>query len=115
MNKKFGLFILLGMLLGSTFGTFLAAPLENSLLGVALGALGGVFIGWFIAAAFKETKNPSTNSQIAQPKSRRGMWIGIGLALGAGIGMAMQNIAVGMGIGLLMGVVMETVQVRKID
>lgn len=115
MDKKIGLFILLGMLIGGTFGIFLAAPLENPLLGVALGALGGVFIGWFIAAAFLETKNPSVNSQIAQPKSRRGMWIGIGLALGARIGMAIQNIAVGMGIGLLMGVVMETLQARKID
>jgi hypothetical protein len=113
MNKKFGLFILLGLLLGGTFGIFFAAPLENPLLGVALHAL--AFIGWFIAAAFIGTKNLSTNSQIAQPKSSRGMWIGIGLALGAGIGMAMQNIAVGMGIGLLMGVVMETLQARKID
>jgi hypothetical protein len=82
---------------------------------VGVGALGGIFLGWFIAAAFAKMKNLSTNSQIAQPKSRRGMWIGIGLALSAGIGMAMQNIAVGMGIGLLMGVVMETLQARKID
>ncbi len=115
MNKKFGLFILLGMFIGGTFGTFFAAPLENPLMGMGLGALGGVFIGWFIAAAFTEKANPSTDSHIAQPKSHRGMWIGIGLALGAGIGMAMQNLAVGMGIGLLMGVVMETLQARKID
>ncbi|MBL8079923.1 MAG: hypothetical protein JNM55_18285 [Anaerolineales bacterium] len=114
MNKKFGLFILLGLFLGGTFGIFFAAPLENPLLGVAIGALGGVFIGWFIAAEFTETKNPSNNSQTAQPKPHRGMWIGIGLALGAGIGMAMQNLTVGMGIGLLMGVVMETLQVRKV-
>jgi hypothetical protein len=115
MDKKFGLFILLGLLIGGTFGIFFGAPLENPLLGVGVGALGGIFLGWFIAAAFAKMKNLSTNSQIAQPKSRRGMWIGIGLALSAGIGMAMQNIAVGMGIGLLMGVVMETLQARKID
>jgi hypothetical protein len=115
MDKKFGLFILAGLLIGSTFGIFFGPVLENPLLGVGLGALGGVFIGWFVAAAFTESKNPSTNSQVARPVSRRGMWIGIGLALGAGIGMAMQNIAVGMGIGLLMGVVMETLQVRKND
>lgn len=114
MNKTFGLFIFLGLLIGGTFGILFGARLENPLLGVGLGALGGVFLGWFIAAAFTETKNHSTNSQIAQPKSRRGMWIGIGLALGAGIGVAMQNIGVGMGIGFLMGVVMETLQGRKI-
>jgi len=115
MTKKFGLFILSGLLIGGIFGIFFAAPLENPLLGVGVGALGGVFLGWFIAAVFAEMKNPSINSQISQPKSRRGMWIGIGLALGAGIGMAMQNIAAGMGIGLLMGVVMETLQVQIND
>ncbi len=57
MNKKFGLFILLGLLIGGTFGTFFGAALENPFWGVALGALGGVFIGWFIAAAAMENKN----------------------------------------------------------
>jgi len=56
MNKNFGLFILLGLLVGGTFGIFFGAPLENPLLGVGLGALGGVFIGWFIAAAAMENE-----------------------------------------------------------
>jgi len=56
MNKKFGLFILLGLLFGGTFGIFFGAPLENPLLGVEFGALGGVFIGWFIAAAVIENE-----------------------------------------------------------
>ncbi len=56
MNKKFGLFILLGLLVGSTFGIFFGPVLENPLLGVGLGALGGVFIGWFIAAAVIENE-----------------------------------------------------------
>jgi ABC-type uncharacterized transport system permease subunit len=57
MNKKFGIFILLGMLIGATFGVFLGAALENPLLGVSLGALVGVFLGWFIAAAVIENQN----------------------------------------------------------
>jgi uncharacterized protein YcfJ len=57
MNKKFGLFILLGLIVGGTFGTFFGPVLGNPLLGVGLGVLGGVFIGWFIAAAAMENKN----------------------------------------------------------
>jgi len=47
---------LLGLLVGGTFGIFFGAPLENRLLGVGLGALGGAFIGWFIAAAVIENE-----------------------------------------------------------
>jgi uncharacterized membrane protein YfcA len=111
MDKKLGLIILIGLLIGGTIGILFEARFENPLLGVGLGALGGVFLTSFIAIALRTTKNASTNSIKAQPKSRRGMWIGIGLILGAGLGVAMQNIAVGMGIGVLMGVIMETLRV----
>ena len=56
MNKKFGLFILLGLFVGSTFGIFIGPVLGNPLLGVGIGALGGVFIGWFIATAAMENE-----------------------------------------------------------
>jgi len=49
MNKKFGYYVFGGMLIGALFGTF-GAVNGNSILGIAIGAFGGAFIGWFIAA-----------------------------------------------------------------
>lgn len=57
MNKKFGLFILGGLAVGASFGTFIGAAMENMRLGIAFGAIGGLFIGWFIAAAVFENEN----------------------------------------------------------
>lgn len=51
MERKFGYYILLGLLIGVIFGTSLGAANGNTLWGIGLGALGGVFIGWFVAAA----------------------------------------------------------------
>jgi len=45
MAKKFGVFILLGLLLGGWLGASLGAANGNPLWGLALGALGGFFIG----------------------------------------------------------------------
>jgi len=56
MNKKLGLFILLGLTIGASFGVFMGAAIENTPLGIALGAMGGLFIGWFIAAAVLENE-----------------------------------------------------------
>lgn len=56
MNKKFGLFILLGLAIGATFGMFIGAAIGNIPLGVAFGAIGGLFIGWFIFAAVLENE-----------------------------------------------------------
>jgi ABC-type uncharacterized transport system permease subunit len=54
MKRKFGLYIFLGLLIGAFFGMFLAAGSANPFLGIGGGALAGVFIGWFIAAAVLE-------------------------------------------------------------
>ena len=54
MNKKFGLYIVLGLILGAVFGNFFGPIVGNTALAMKLGALGGVFIGWFIAAAVIE-------------------------------------------------------------
>lgn len=65
MNKKFGLYIILGLIVGANFGIFFGPALGNPSLSIALGALGGVFIGWFISVAVLEySKNKDkTNDQ----------------------------------------------------
>ncbi len=61
MNKKFGLFILLGLVIGSMFGLPLGAANGNPIWGLGLGALVGVFLGWFIAAVVLENQNSKKN------------------------------------------------------
>ena len=56
MDKKFGYYVFGGLLIGAVFGSLWTAN-GNSLLGMALGALAGVAIGWFIAAAALEKNN----------------------------------------------------------
>jgi ABC-type uncharacterized transport system permease subunit len=56
MDKKFGYYIFGGLLIGAVFGSLWATN-GNILLGVAFGALAGVAIGWFIAAAVLEKSN----------------------------------------------------------
>lgn len=51
MNKKFGLSIVLGCFVGAVFGAAFIPVIGNGALGVGGGALAGVFVGWFIAAA----------------------------------------------------------------
>jgi uncharacterized protein YcfJ len=54
MERKFGIYVFLGLLIGALFGTGLGAANGNPILGIGGGALAGVFIGWFIAAAVME-------------------------------------------------------------
>ena len=57
MNKKFGMFVFLGLLIGAAFGSLLGSANGNPLAGLGLGALVGVFLGWFIAAALLGNQN----------------------------------------------------------
>jgi hypothetical protein len=57
MERRFGYYILLGLLIGAVLGVGLGAAIGNTALGVGLGALGGVFIGWFAAAAALEKRS----------------------------------------------------------
>lgn len=60
MNKQFGLFIVVGLAVGASFGVFIGTAIENTPLGIALGAmgaLGGLFLGWFLAAAVLENES----------------------------------------------------------
>ena len=51
MDKKFGYYVLVGLLIGAVFGSSLTSANGNIFLGSGIGALIGVFLGWFIAAA----------------------------------------------------------------
>ena len=50
MDKKFGYYIFGGALIGAFLGLIWSAG-GNSLMGLGIGALVGVAIGWFAAAA----------------------------------------------------------------
>lgn len=54
MDKNFGLYIVWGILVGAIFGVSLSPASGNLALGALEGAIAGIFIGWFIAAAVKE-------------------------------------------------------------
>ena len=57
MERKFGYYIVLGLLIGVVFGMGLGAANGNTIWGIGLGALFGVFIGWFVAAAALQNRN----------------------------------------------------------
>ncbi|NJO81784.1 MAG: hypothetical protein HC828_02750 [Blastochloris sp.] len=57
MERTFGLYIVLGLVIGAVFGMGLGATTGNVLWGIGLGALAGVFLGWFVAAAMFENQN----------------------------------------------------------
>jgi uncharacterized protein YcfJ len=64
MEKKYGAYVFPGLLIGAIFGTGLGAANGNAILGSAGGALVGVFIGWFIAAAaIEKEKMEKKNDQ----------------------------------------------------
>ena len=50
MDKKFGYYIFGGALIGAFLGLIWSAG-NNPLVGLGMGALIGVFLGWFAAAA----------------------------------------------------------------
>lgn len=56
MGRKFSIYIVAGLAIGAVFGSGMGAANENALLGTGLGALLGMYIGWFIAAAAYNNK-----------------------------------------------------------
>ena len=56
MDRKLGLLIFGGMLIGALFGLIFAGPNGNDLLGLGGGAFIGAAIGWFAAAAIMERR-----------------------------------------------------------
>jgi ABC-type uncharacterized transport system permease subunit len=53
MDKKFGYYAFGGALIGAFLGLAWSAG-NNPVAGLGIGALVGLFIGWFIAAAVRE-------------------------------------------------------------
>jgi hypothetical protein len=51
LDDKFGYYMIAGLLIGAVFGLGLGAARGNNLLGIAIGALAGIFVGWFVAVA----------------------------------------------------------------
>lgn len=51
MDEKGARIAFLGLAIGGAFGLILGAASGNTLVGLGLGALAGVFIGWFATAS----------------------------------------------------------------
>jgi ABC-type uncharacterized transport system permease subunit len=62
MDKKFGYYIFGGMLLGALFGMLWAGS-GNPILSIAIGALIGTSIGWFVAAYVMEKEKEKKRSK----------------------------------------------------
>ena len=61
LEDKFGYYLIAGLLIGTVFGLGLGAARGNNLLGIGIGALTGVFIGWFVAVAtYPQAVKPDT-------------------------------------------------------
>ena len=54
-NKVFGYFIFGGLLIGALFGLIWSGGV-NPLMGVGIGAMVGISIGWFAGAAYFEQR-----------------------------------------------------------
>jgi membrane associated rhomboid family serine protease len=71
MDKKFGLYIVLGLFIGAIFGVSFTSVTHNDMLAISGGALAGVFIGWFIAATVRERtihrQSQNTNDRTSKP------------------------------------------------
>ena len=63
MNKKHALYILAGLVLGAIFGGALGSAIKNAPLATGLGAVGGVFLGWFITAVVREMENEKNEKE----------------------------------------------------
>ncbi len=54
MDRKIGGYIVAGLAIGSALGLMWGPMIGNTALGIGIGALAGVFIGWFAAAAIRK-------------------------------------------------------------
>ena len=54
MDRKFGTYVFAGLAIGAFVGALAGAGNHNALSGMGIGALVGVFLGWFVAAAVIE-------------------------------------------------------------
>jgi ABC-type uncharacterized transport system permease subunit len=54
MGRRLGIYLDLGLLIGAIFSVALGTGSDSPLLGIGLGALLGVFAGWFAYAAAVE-------------------------------------------------------------
>ena len=57
MERKFGYYILFGLILGTILGVFWERATDDMTLFILFGAFGGVFMGWFVATIIKNQKN----------------------------------------------------------
>ncbi len=55
-RRLFGICIFFGLAIGANFGIFIGKANGNLPLGIGIGALAGVFIGWFVAAAILQNR-----------------------------------------------------------
>ena len=62
-EQKFGSYVLLGFAIGGITGMVLEAGNGNTFFGFWIGALVGVFLGWFIAAAVWQNKNQKKDNK----------------------------------------------------
>lgn len=71
MNKKKVSLIFVGVIIGALFGTAFGPAIENTPLATTLGALGGLFIGWFMVAANREYETPDNENAQGKKMSKK--------------------------------------------
>ena len=62
MERKFGYYILFGLILGTILGVFWERAADDMRLFILFGAFGGVFMGWFVATVIKNQKDHKNNA-----------------------------------------------------
>jgi hypothetical protein len=63
MERKFGVYIILGLLIGIIFGMGLGTANGNTIWGIAVGGLAGTFLGWFVATVALEQGNTNNKKK----------------------------------------------------
>lgn len=63
MERKFGVYIFLGMIIGVIFGTGIGAANGNPIIGLWLGSVVGGYLGWFVAIAARENQEKNQSEK----------------------------------------------------